>query len=61
MTPEQRAARVAELWEQRHCDPTALIIAYRRVAGRTLTQPLPTGVTFATMIRAIVDTEAEQK
>jgi len=60
MTDEQRAARVAELWEIRHRDPIALLLAYRRVAGLNSTESLPPGVTFATIIQAIVDKEPKR-
>jgi len=52
---------VAELWEIRHRDPIALLLAYRRVAGLNSTESLPSGVTFATVIQAIVDSEAEKR
>jgi hypothetical protein len=58
MNDQQRAARVAELWDLRHRDPATLITLYRNTTGLGADGELPHGVGFAEMISAIVDKES---
>jgi hypothetical protein len=54
---EARDRRRGELHGLRETDPAQLIAVYRRVAGLDEEQALPGGVTFVTIVEAILDHE----
>jgi len=58
MTPDQLAARVAELDALRKSEPETLIALYRRRFGLGLVDPLPRDLTLPEMILAIANDEA---
>ena len=53
MTPLE--ADRARMWELRRTDPAKLIAAYQGIANLRLDQALPPGVTFASIIDAILE------
>jgi hypothetical protein len=57
MSISPRTYRRAQLWGVRASDPAKFVTIYRETVGIDEDEPLPTGVSYAEMVNAILNRE----